>query len=100
MIKGEDIKRRVLELLSNGSELENVLYTVTRETVQHHLPTHLQGDPEAVGEVLSGIEYYANQAHPEFISGAEISDLVLLRLIPKAKTERYIQQLKDAASDD
>ena len=100
MIKGEDIKRRVLELLSNGSELENVLYAVTRETVQQHLPAHLQGDPEAVGEVLSGIEYYANQAHPEFISGAEISDLVLLRLIPKAKTERYIQQLKDEASDD
>jgi len=99
MIEGKDIKQRVLELLSIGSELEDVLYTVTQENVRSHLPPHLQGDPEAVGEVLSGVQYFAREVHPEFISGAKVSDLVLLRLIPKTKTERYIQQLKDEASD-
>jgi len=100
MIEGEDIKRRVLELLSNGGELEDVLYAVTQTVVQQHLPQHLQEDPEEVGEVLSGVQYYAYQLHPEFDSGAKVFDLVLLRLVPKTRTERYIQRLKDEASDD
>jgi len=95
MIEGKDIKQRVLELLSTGSELEDVLYTVTQENVQQHLPSHLQEDPEAVSEVLSGVQYFARKVHPEFISAAKVFDLVLLRLIPKPKTEQYIQRLKD-----
>lgn len=96
MINGKDIKQRVLELLSSGSELEDVLYIITQENLPL-LPLHLQEDPKEVGEVLSGVQYYAHEVHPEFDSGARSFDLVLLRLIPKPKTEQYIQRLKDEA---
>ncbi|NJR56526.1 MAG: hypothetical protein HC768_19435 [Acaryochloris sp. CRU_2_0] len=71
-----------------------MLYRVTKENL-HYLPRHLQDDPQEISAVLSAIQHYAHKVHPEFLSGAKIHDLVLLRLVPKTKTERYVQQLND-----
>lgn len=98
MIKGAEVGKRVAELLGEGLELEEVLYRVTRELVRH-LPSHLQDDPQEISTVLGAVQYYAHEAHPEFQSNAKTHDLVLLRLVPKSKTERYIQQLNDESID-
>lgn len=97
MIKGSEVAKRVTEMLGEGLELEEVLYRVTQENL-NHLPEHLQDDPQEISTVLNTVQYYAHEAHPEFLSGAKIHDLVLLRLVPKTKTERYIKQLNDEAT--
>ncbi|PSB31587.1 hypothetical protein [Stenomitos frigidus] len=99
MIEGSEMAQRVKELLSEGLDLEAVLYQVTQETLQH-VPAYLQNDPYEISEILSAAQFYAHQAHPEFISAAKIHDIVLLRLLPKPKTERYIQQLEDEAKGE
>lgn len=91
MIKGSEVKERVAELLREGVDLETVLYQVTTENLIH-LPGHLKADPQEISTILSAVQYYAHEAHPEFVSGAKTHDIVLLRLLPKSKTDRYIQE--------
>lgn len=94
MIIGKAITERVTALLSEGTSLEDVLYTVVRENLKH-LPEHLKDDPEEVSTVLRAVQYYATEVHPEFGSGVQLHDLTLKRLIPKQKTERYISRLEE-----
>lgn len=96
MIIGSEVKARVHELLAEGRSLEQVLYQVTQENLVH-LPEHLKEDPQEVSTVLSAVQFFAHEVHPEFISGAALHDLVLLRLLPKKKTERFILERQKEA---
>ena len=95
MIKGFKVKESIQALLSAGVDLEEALYRVAQENIGL-LPDFLKEDPQEISTVLNGVMYFAAEVHPEFLCGHEVHDLVLLRLLPKPKTERFIQELKNA----
>ena len=90
-ITGEVIAEQVNSLLAKNQNLEQVLYEVTKNNIQY-LPHHLKDDPQEISRILSAAQFYAQEVHPEFISGYKLHDLVLLRLLPKKKTMLYIEQ--------
>lgn len=94
MITALEIQQQVNQALDSGASLEDCLYQVSQSHLKD-LPEHLKADPQEISTVLCAVQNFAAHAHPEFLSGANLHDLVLLRLLPKAKTERYIQELNN-----
>lgn len=90
-IKGVEIALRVGQLLSNKIPLEDVLYQVVKENLQL-LPVHLRDDPREISTILHGAMFYANNFSGTHL-GYKTHDSVLRRLLPLAKTERFIQSL-------
>lgn len=90
-IKGIDIALRVGQLISSGIDLEEVLYSVVKENIQF-LPKHLREDLKKISTILHGVMFYVGEYSGKHL-GYEIHDIVLKRLLPKRKTERYIQSL-------
>lgn len=87
------IALRIGQLLVSKVNPEDVLYQVTSENIQN-LPEHLREDPKELSLVLNAVTYYAYEfCKDESLLGYEIHDRVLVRLLPKAKTERYIESL-------
>lgn len=81
------------DFLASGDDLEIALYRVVKLKIED-FPEHLRDDPQEVSTALAAVQYFARDVHPELTSGSEIHDLVLLRLIPKEKTRRYLEELK------
>lgn len=96
MIIGSQIQQQVGIALAAGTSIEDCLYHVSQAQIRH-LPDHLRTDPQEVSTVLHAVMHYAFTAHPEFLAGADTHDLVLRRLLPRQKTDRYIEQLMDEA---
>lgn len=91
MIKGVELALRVGQLLESGISVEETIYQVTKEKIEC-LPEYLRDDPQEISTILNAVMFYATNYSGELL-GYKMHDIVLKRLLPKAKTARYIQTL-------
>ena len=77
-IKGQNIKKDVRTVLECGVPIQKAVKHAAKKSMGRL--TAYEADEETLEMVVSAVQYYAQEVHPEFLTNADLTDQICWEL--------------------